>query len=164
MAILLGFKGEDISKAVDWFNRKGQISVLICRFVPIVRSLISIPAGVAKMSIAKFTLYTFIGSAIWNAVLCTLGFFAGNAWETVTEQAEWVSDIAVYVIIAIAAVVVIFWIVKRIVPNARERRAARAAAARAGGATCPGQVSEASDPVGAANEAMPSGGGKHLRH
>ena len=119
---LLGFKGDDISKAIDWFDRRGQISVLICRFVPIVRSLISIPAGVARMNMVRFALYTLLGSAVWNTVLCSLGAAAGSAWETVTEQAEWVSDIVKYVIIAIVVIVAVWWIWKRIIPNLKQER------------------------------------------
>ena len=119
---LLGFKPEDISSAVDWFDRKGQVTVLICRCVPIVRSLISIPAGTAKMNPVRFTLYTLLGSAVWNTILCSLGAAAGSAWETVTAQAEWVSDVVKYVIIAIIVVVAVWWVVKRILPALRERR------------------------------------------
>ncbi len=158
---LLGFKGDDISKAVSWFNRRGQISVLICRFVPIVRSLISIPAGVAKMNILKFTVYTLIGSAIWNSILCTLGLFAGNAWETVTEQAEWISDIAVYVIAVIVIVVAIFWIMKRIIPNARERKAAKAAAVA--GEVTTAQESPSKKDSANGSDGTPTNGGKHIR-
>ncbi|HIZ46797.1 MAG TPA: DedA family protein [Candidatus Olsenella pullistercoris] len=118
---LLGFKPDDIASAVDWFDRKGQATVLICRCVPIVRSLISIPAGTAKMSVVKFSLFTLVGSAVWNSILCSLGAAAGSAWETVTAQAEWVSDVVKYVIIAIIAVAVVFWVVKRILPALRER-------------------------------------------
>ena len=117
---LLGFKPEDISSAVDWFDRKGQATVLICRCIPVVRSLISIPAGTAKMNVLKFSLYTLLGSAVWNSILCSLGAAAGSAWETVTEQAEWVSDVVKYVIIAVVVVAVIFWVVKRIIPALRE--------------------------------------------
>ena len=117
---LLGFKPEDISSAVDWFDRKGQVTVLICRCIPVVRSLISIPAGTAKMNVLKFSLYTLLGSAVWNSILCSLGAAAGSAWETVTEQAEWVSDVVKYVIIAVVVVAVIFWVVKRIIPALRE--------------------------------------------
>ncbi len=117
---LLGFKPEDISSAVDWFDRKGQVTVLICRCIPVVRSLISIPAGTAKMNVLKFSLYTLLGSTVWNTILCSLGAAAGSAWETVTVQAEWVSDVVKYVIIAIAIVAVIFWVVKRILPALRE--------------------------------------------
>ena len=120
---LLGFKPDDVASAVDWFDRKGQITVLICRCVPIVRSLISIPAGTAKMNPARFALYTLVGSAVWNTVLVSLGAAAGSAWATVSAQAEWVSDVVKYVIYAIIAVVVIFWVVKRIVPAIKEQRA-----------------------------------------
>ena len=89
--------------------------------MPIVRSLISIPAGTAKMSVVKFSLFTLVGSAVWNSILCSLGAAAGSAWETVTAQAEWVSDVVKYVIIAIIAVAVVFWVVKRILPALRER-------------------------------------------
>ena len=117
---LLGFKPEDISSAVDWFDRKGQVTVLICRCIPVVRSLISIPAGTAKMNVLKFSLYTLLGSAVWNSILCSLGAAAGSAWETVAEQAEWVSDVVKYVIIAVVVVAVIFWVAKRIIPALRE--------------------------------------------
>ncbi|OUP39849.1 DedA family protein [Olsenella sp. An188] len=120
---LLGFKPDDVASAVDWFDRKGQITVLICRCVPIVRSLISIPAGTAKMNPARFALYTLVGSAVWNTVLVSLGAAAGSAWATVSAQAEWISDVVKYVIYAIIAVIVIFWVVKRIVPAIREQRA-----------------------------------------
>ncbi len=119
---LLGFKPDDINKAVDWFDRKGQATVLICRCIPVVRSLISIPAGTAKMGVVRFSLYTLVGSAVWNTVLCTLGAAAGSAWKTVTAQAEWISDVVKYVIIAIVVVIVAFWVVKRIIPAIREGR------------------------------------------
>ena len=117
---LLGFKSDDVSKAIGWFDRRGQITVLLCRCIPVVRSLISIPAGTAKMNVVRFTLYTLVGSAVWNTVLCGLGYAAGGAWETVTAQVEGFSDIVKIVIIVIAVIVVAFWVVKRIIPNLRE--------------------------------------------
>ena len=114
---LLGFKGTDIASAVDWFDRKGQATVLICRCIPVVRSLISIPAGTARMNPVKFTLFTLVGSAVWNTILCSLGAAAGSAWMQVSEQAAWISDIVKYVIIALVVIMAIFWIVKRIIPN-----------------------------------------------
>ncbi len=114
---LLGFKGTDIASAVDWFDRKGQATVLICRCIPVVRSLISIPAGTARMNPVKFTLFTLVGSAVWNTILCSLGAAAGSAWMQVSEQAAWISDIVKYVIIALVVIAAIFWIVKRIIPN-----------------------------------------------
>ncbi len=117
---LLGFKSDDVSKAIGWFDRRGQITVLLCRCIPVVRSLISIPAGTAKMNVVRFTLYTLVGSAVWNTVLCSLGYAAGGAWETVTAQVEGFSGIVKIVIIVIAVIVVAFWVVKRIIPNLRE--------------------------------------------
>lgn len=122
---LLGFKSDDVSKAIGWFDRRGQITVLLCRCIPVVRSLISIPAGTAKMNVVRFTLYTLVGSAVWNTVLCSLGYAAGGAWETVTAQVEGFSDIVKIVIIVIAVIAVAFWVVKRIIPNLREGKTQR---------------------------------------
>lgn len=119
---LLGFKPADIDSAIGWFNKKGQVTVLVCRCVPVVRSLISIPAGTAKMGVGRFTLYTLLGSLVWNAVLVSLGAAAGSAWETVTAEAEWVAA-AVKVVIAVALVIAaVWWFVKRILPALRERK------------------------------------------
>lgn len=119
---LLGFHSGDVAKAIGWFDRRGQITVLLCRCIPVVRSLISIPAGTAKMNVVRFTLYTLIGSAVWNTVLCSLGYAAGGAWETVTAQVEGFSDIVKVVIIVIAVIVIAFWVVKRIIPAMRENK------------------------------------------
>ncbi|WP_370551436.1 DedA family protein, partial [Collinsella sp. D33t1_170424_A12] len=89
--------------------------------IPVVRSLISIPAGTAKMNMVRFALYTLAGSLVWNAILCTLGFWAGGAWEQVTAQAEWVSDVVKIVIIVAAVAVIAWWVVKRIVPALKEK-------------------------------------------
>lgn len=78
---ILRFKKEDVFKACDWFNSKGKKTVLLCRCVPIVRSLISIPAGMAKMKFGIFLVLTTIGSFVWNIVLVYLGAAAGEAWE-----------------------------------------------------------------------------------
>ncbi len=122
---LLGFKSDDVSRAVGWFDRRGQITVLLCRCIPVVRSLISIPAGTAKMNVVRFSLYTLVGSAVWNTVLCSLGYAAGSAWETVTAQVEGFSDIVKIIIIVIVVIVVAFWVVKRIIPAVREGRDAK---------------------------------------
>lgn len=119
---MLGFHSDDVAKAIGWFDRKGQVTVLICRCIPVVRSLISIPAGTAKMNMAKFALYTLAGSLVWNAILCSLGFWAGGAWEQVTAQAEWVSSV-VKVVIVIAVIGVAAWWVKfRIIPAREEQK------------------------------------------
>ncbi len=84
----LGLKKQDVSRARDWFARRGSPTVFFCRFIPIVRSLISIPAGMARMRPAKFLFYTALGTAIWNAVLVYLGALAGAGWERVSNGAN----------------------------------------------------------------------------
>ncbi len=75
------FKIDDINKANAWFRNKGCKAVLYCRFVPIVRSLVSIPAGINKMNMPLFLLYTTLGTIIWNAVLVYAGAFLGDNWS-----------------------------------------------------------------------------------
>ena len=119
---MLGFHSDDLAKAIGWFDRKGQVTVLICRCIPVVRSLISIPAGTAKMNMAKFALYTLAGSLVWNAILCSLGFWAGGAWEQVTAQAEWVSSVVKVVIVVAVIGVAAWWVKFRIIPAREEQK------------------------------------------
>lgn len=119
---MLGFHSDDVAKAIGWFDRKGQITVLICRCIPVVRSLISIPAGTAKMNMALFAVYTLVGSLVWNTILCTLGFWAGDAWEQITAQAEWFSSAVKIGIIVVAVIVVAWWVKFRILPARAEQK------------------------------------------
>lgn len=119
---MLGFHSDDVAKAIGWFDRKGQITVLICRCIPVVRSLISIPAGTAKMNMALFAVYTLVGSLVWNTILCTLGFWAGDAWEQITAQAEWFSSVVKIGIIVVAVIVVAWWVKFRILPARAEQK------------------------------------------
>ena len=82
----LHFKKEDIDNSEKWFLEKGKYTVFFCRFIPIVRSLISIPAGMTKMNFPYFLLLTFLGSSIWNAILVSLGAFAGEAWLKISNS------------------------------------------------------------------------------
>ena len=82
---LLRFKPEEVAGAQEWFLRRGQASVLLCRCVPIMRSLISIPAGMTRMNMVKFLILTTIGSTIWNTLLVLLGAGAGSSWTLIVE-------------------------------------------------------------------------------
>ena len=77
----LGVEVEDVKDADGWLERTGRSAVFFCRFVPIIRSLISIPAGMAKMELLPFLLLTTAGSLIWNTVLIGAGAVAGASWE-----------------------------------------------------------------------------------
>ena len=76
---------DDLERAKKWFNRHGRLAILLCRLVPGVRSLISIPAGIAKMNLASFLFYTAIGAGIWTALLAFAGYILGAKFEQVGE-------------------------------------------------------------------------------
>ena len=109
---ILHLNKKDILNAIDWFNKEGTKTVLFCRFVPVLRSLISIPAGISKMSILKFLFYTTIGSLIWNMVLSYLGYLAGANWESVLEIFETYSTV-IKIILVIIVLVMIFIFYKK---------------------------------------------------
>ena len=86
-------KVEDVDKAEDWFNRHGAKAVLIGRLVPVVRSLISVPAGVERLPVPLFLLLTTIGSGIWNTLLIVAGYQLGERWHVVESSVgvlQWV--------------------------------------------------------------------------
>lgn len=91
----LHFQTEDVDDANGWFDRKGKSTVFFCRFVPIIRSLISIPAGMSRMSMMSFLVLTFAGSLGWNTVLVTAGAVAGASWEKVIRVMNQYSDAVV---------------------------------------------------------------------
>ena len=95
---ILRIEPEDVVLARDWFSRKGTTAVFLCRLVPIVRSLISIPAGISGMNPVPFLTLTAAGSLIWNTLLVFLGKIAGDSWERVSEVFGVYSDIFLMVL------------------------------------------------------------------
>lgn len=102
----LNLKEKDIDLSFNWFNKKGNISVLICRCIPILRSLISLPAGIFKMSILKFLLYTTIGSLVWNSVIIVIGYVVGDNFLAINEVLKKYSYLFVALIIIIGVIVI----------------------------------------------------------
>ncbi len=98
---------KDLDRADDWFDRYSSLAVLICRCVPIVRSIVSLPAGLRRMNMARFLLFTAIGSAVWNAVLIGAGWALGDNWEAVGTYVGYFQ----YVVIALVVLGVawFFW-------------------------------------------------------
>lgn len=78
-------KKEEIDKSNDWFQRYGMVAALVGRNIPIVRTLISLPVGIHRLSFWKFLLYTFIGSVPWTLVFVYFGYALGNNWTVLTE-------------------------------------------------------------------------------
>ena len=104
---ILFLKENDIDKADEWFDNKGNKSVFFCRFVPIVRSLISIPAGMSEMPMGKFIIYTICGSMIWNTVLICLGYRLGSNWEYVLTILDKYQIIVIVILVIIFGYVII---------------------------------------------------------
>jgi len=81
----LTVSSEELDKTKEWFDKRGGIAVLICRLIPGVRSLISIPAGINEMNLGIFLLYSTIGAGIWSALLATAGKLLGNNFKQVDK-------------------------------------------------------------------------------
>lgn len=105
----VGLSMADLDRAEQWFKRRGKISVLVGRLVPIVRSLVSIPAGFAHMPLRQFVLFTTIGSLAWNSLLIGLGYLLEDQWERVGPVVE----IAQYGVIVVAVLIVARFFLKR---------------------------------------------------
>ena len=106
---VLRLKAKDIETADEWFDKKGNITVFFCRFVPIVRSLISIPAGMSEMPIVKFLLYTTVGSLIWNTVLIFIGNRVGDNWESILGIFDKYSHIVLIILIVLFIAFVVWF-------------------------------------------------------
>ena len=100
-----------VQKAEQFFDQHGVVSTLIGRLVPVVRQLISIPAGLARMSVARFVVYTSLGAGIWNVILAALGYYMAYIPGMQSEEAvmnkvkEYSSEIGVaFIVVAVAVV------------------------------------------------------------
>lgn len=105
---VLRLKASDIEKADCWFDAKGNKTVFFCRFIPVVRSLISIPAGMSEMAMGKFLLYTTVGSAIWNTVLLVAGNRVGENWESIVGIMSQYSHIVVILLVILFVAFIVY--------------------------------------------------------
>ena len=109
---------QKVVKAEQFFVRYGVAATLVGRLVPAVRQLISIPAGLAKMNIAKFALYTAVGAGLWNSVLAALGYYLESVVpeelliETVTKYSHEIGY-GILAVVAIALAIIIYKGVKK---------------------------------------------------
>ena len=110
---LLRLTPEDIDKADHWFDTKGNKTVFFCRFIPLIRSLISIPAGMSEMPMKKFLLYTTAGSLIWNTALTIAGSIVGENWTDILKIMDNYSHIIVVLLGIIFIIAVIIFYKKR---------------------------------------------------
>lgn len=111
---ILRLKNSDIEKADHWFDTKGQKTVFFCRFIPLIRSLISIPAGMSEMKMNKFITYTTLGSLVWNLVLIITGSIVGSNWESILVILDTYSNIVVLLFGIIFVIVITLFYKKRV--------------------------------------------------
>ncbi|MEU5161438.1 DedA family protein [Streptomyces sp. NPDC020875] len=113
-------KISDIEKTEAWFAKHGPKAVFFGRMIPIFRSLISVPAGVERMSVPLFLVLTTIGSAIWNTIFVMAGYLLGENWESVTG---YVSTYSKVVLIFAVLAVIGFFVVRMMKSGSGSRRA-----------------------------------------
>ncbi|HWI47871.1 MAG TPA: DedA family protein [Rummeliibacillus sp.] len=108
---ILRLTRKDIRKADAWFHKFGVWAVLVGRLVPLVRSLISIPAGMAHMNFGVFLLFTTIGSLIWNSILVNVGAAVGSSWSTIAGYMDTYSNVVV-IILGVLFVLFVIWFIR----------------------------------------------------
>jgi membrane protein DedA with SNARE-associated domain len=122
----------ELERAEVWFERHGQLAVLVSRLLPVVRTFISLPAGIAEMRFVRFSVYTFIGCLPWTFALTAVGYALGGQWEVVERYLRPVS----YAVAALVLVAAAWWFGKRWSeqrrgPHGRHERSTRPADADA---------------------------------
>ncbi len=105
---LLLLNKKDMEKTNAFFRKHGEKTIFISRFIPVVRHLISLPAGFGRMNMKKFLIYTTAGAAMWNAFLAYAGFMLKEKWNSIIAYSQYLDIIALAGIIAFAV-----WFVKR---------------------------------------------------
>ena len=102
----VGLPLKNYQKTIKWFDKYGPALVFFGRMFPIVRSLVSIPAGLVKMSVAKFYFFSTVGIVIWNTLWISIGFNLGENWQTAEEFAK-LLDWVVYALLAVLVIYVL---------------------------------------------------------
>lgn len=100
----VGFPLRDFKRTMTWFERHGSALIFFGRLIPIVRSVVSIPAGLVRMHFGKFLFFTALGSGIWNTLWISLGFVLGDNWKLAEQYAN-VIDYFAYTSLAVLALV-----------------------------------------------------------
>ncbi len=103
------FSRDQLTLASKWFDKYGAIIIFLARLIPGIRTLISFPAGAAKMSVPKFLVFTLAGCLLWNSVLIYVGYYLGSNWIEVASISHYV---IIAVIAALIALVVVYLLVR----------------------------------------------------
>jgi membrane protein DedA with SNARE-associated domain len=105
----VGIGAEDLDRADEWFRRWGAWAVFLGRMVPLVRTFVSYPAGIARMPIGPFILFSTIGSLIWNAALIIAGFIVGENYEEIEAALKPYENIIYLVVIGVVVLLIVRW-------------------------------------------------------
>jgi membrane protein DedA with SNARE-associated domain len=100
---------EKLDRAERWFQKWGNLGVLVGRVTPVIRSFVSIPAGVFEMPLAPYSLYTLVGSAVWAFVIAGVGYGLGSSYETFNHGFKYVEYAVVAGVLVLAAYLVYRW-------------------------------------------------------
>jgi membrane protein DedA with SNARE-associated domain len=105
---------KDIERTESWFANHGKATILIARFVPVVRHIISLPAGIARMKLVPFFVQTFIGATLWGGFLILLGYYMGEHWDTVAQKIKRFDlVIGLTIVVAVLVFAVRFFVKRR---------------------------------------------------
>ena len=107
------FKAEDILKAEIWFKKYGYFLILINRFLPGIRSVISIVGGISGLQVVKVSLLALVRSSVWNMIWIGMGYTLGNNWETAKGKIVDIVTTYNFIILALLGIGILFWIVKK---------------------------------------------------
>ncbi|MEM0481107.1 MAG: DedA family protein [Candidatus Aenigmatarchaeota archaeon] len=106
------FIRKDRLKFVEsWFNKNSMLTVFFTRFIPGIRSLVSIPAGIFKMKLKKYLILTFLGFLIWNSILVSLGFYFGEYWESSLKYSSQIENFALLIFFAVILYLVLKYLI-----------------------------------------------------
>lgn len=109
----VGIGGEDLDRADRWFERWGSWAVFLGRMVPLVRTFVSYPAGIARMPLGRFLLFSALGSLPWNAALITAGFVVGENYEQIEAAIKPYEYVIYVVVIALVLLFIARWLLRR---------------------------------------------------
>ncbi len=151
----IGVRGHDIDRAIAWFDRHGTKAVLIGRVLPVIRTFISLPAGIAEMPALRFGIYTTIGCVPWTAALAWAGYAVGKNWQSVVNAFHGPTYIIAAVVLL--AIVVLLWRYWR-----RRPAEGRAGSTEPVGSTEPAGSTESASPA-ASQRGQHSSPGTHRR-
>jgi membrane protein DedA with SNARE-associated domain len=105
----VGVRAHHLKVAERWFDRYGELAVLVSRCLPVVRTFISFPAGTARMNLAKFSFYTFVGCVPWVLALTYLGYYLGENWEEVGRFLHYLDYVVALTMLAGAVYLFLRW-------------------------------------------------------